>query len=187
MLTLATLVVGLIRSGGLGAASLETGATSARTARAATVAAVLAFIVVLFGAATANVPGAAQSCVGFPICRLVLLRGTPLMTQLAHRALAFLLFLHVFGLAYSVKRRNEDPRIVLASRLAFAVIVLQIVVAAALVELRLPAPLQSLHQAVGTLVWITIFAFATLARVGAGVGETSPGLTGAAPQPVTTA
>jgi cytochrome c oxidase assembly protein subunit 15 len=185
MLTLATLVVAVVRAGGLGASTLETGAASARTYRGAGMAALLAFIVVLLGAATANVPGAAQSCIGFPVCRIALIHGTPLVTQMTHRVLAFLLLFHVFGVALAVRKRHEDPRIILASRVAFAVIVLQILVAAALVELRLPPPLQSLHQAVGTLVWITIFAFATLARVGAGVGDTSARVP--APQPVTAA
>ncbi len=40
----------------------------------------------------------------------------------------------------------------------------QIVVAAALVETQLPPGLQSLHQAVGTLVWIAVVIFALLAR-----------------------
>jgi heme a synthase len=184
MLTLATLVAAVVRAGGFGAASLETGAASPRTYRGARIAAILAFIVVLFGAATANIPGAAQSCQGFPACRTILLHGAPLHTQLTHRILAFLLFFHVFALALGVKRRAEDGRIVLAARLAFAVIVLQILVAAALVELHLPPPLQSLHQAVGTLVWITIFAFASLARVGAGVGATADSVPARTPQPV---
>jgi heme A synthase len=186
MLTLATLVVAVIRAGGLGSSTLETGAASARTYRGAGLAAVLAFVVVLMGAATANVPGAAQSCIGFPTCRMALIHGTPLVTQMTHRVLAFLLLFHVFGVAFGVRKRHEDPRIVLASRLAFIVIVLQILVAAALVELRLPPPLQSLHQAVGTLVWITVFAFATLARAGAGLGVTSASLS-RAPEPVTAA
>jgi hypothetical protein len=42
--------------------------------------------------------------------------------------------------------------------------VLQILVAAALVETRLPPVLQSLHQAVGTFVWIAVVVFAALAR-----------------------
>ena len=169
MLTLATLVVAVVRAGGFGAARLVPGATSTKTYRGARIAAVLAFIVVLFGAATANIPGAAQSCQGFPICRTVLLHGAPLHTQITHRLLAFLLFFHVFGVAFAVRKRAEDRPVVLAGQLAFAAIVLQILVAASLVELHLPPPLQSLHQAVGTLVWVTIFAFATLARVGAGV------------------
>jgi cytochrome c oxidase assembly protein subunit 15 len=183
MLTLATLVVAVVRAGGFGAARLVPGTTSAKTYRGARIAAIIAFVVVLFGALTANTPGAPQSCQGFPVCRSILLHGAPLHTQLTHRILAYLLFLHVFGLAYFIRRRAEDRVVVVAAQLAFSVLCLQILVAASLVELHLPAPLQSLHQAVGTLVWIATFAFATLARVGAGV-EATRTLAGA-PQPVT--
>jgi heme A synthase len=169
MLTLATLVAAVVRAGGFGASELVPAATTARTYRGARIAAVMAFIVVLFGAATANVPGAAQSCQGFPACRTILLHGAPLHTQITHRVLAFLLLFHVFGVALGTRKRETDRRIVLASQLAFSVIVLQVLVAAALVEMHLPPALQSLHQAVGTLVWVTIFTFAALARVGAGV------------------
>jgi heme a synthase len=184
MLTLATLVVAVVRAGGLGADALVPGATSGRTSRGAAAAAVMAFVVVLFGAATANVPGAAQSCHGFPGCRSILLHGFPLYVQLTHRLFAFLLFFHVLFVALGAGRREEDPRVVLAARLGFGVIVLQILVASALVELFLPPPLQSLHQAVGTLVWVTIFAFATLARSGA-VSAASSLREGVRAQPVT--
>jgi heme A synthase len=169
MLTLGALVVAAVRAGGFGAARLVPGATSPRSYRGARIAAVMAFIVVLFGAMTANIPGAAQSCQGFPACRSVLIHGAPLHTQLGHRILAFLLFFHLFGLAIALRKRAEDRIVVLAAQLAFSVIVVQVIVAASLVELHLPAPLQSLHQAVGTLVWITIVAFAMLTRVGAGL------------------
>ena len=166
MLLLATLVVALVHAGGLGAATLAPGAASPKTFRGAIAAAVLAFIVVEFGALTANVPGAAQSCQGFPWCHNVLLSGAPLHTQIAHRVLAFLLFFHVFGLAVGIRKRREARTIVLASRFAFYAIVLQVCVAAALVELHLPAPLQSLHQAVGTLVFVTIAMLTALAKQG---------------------
>ena len=43
--------------------------------------------------------------------------------------------------------------------------------AAALVEMQLPALMRSLHQAVGTLVWVAVLIFALLSRRGAsGVG-----------------
>jgi heme A synthase len=183
MLTLGALVVAAVRAGGFGAARLVPGTTSAKSYRGARIAALVAFVVVLFGAMTANIPGAAQSCQGFPACRSVLIHGAPLHTQLAHRILAFLLFFHVVGLAIAIRKRAEDRIVVLAAQLAFSVIVLQILVAASLVELHLPAPLQSLHQAVGTLVWITMVAFATLARVGAGLD--APDAVPATARPVT--
>jgi heme a synthase len=164
MLLLATLVVAVARAGGLGAATLVPGDATPKTYRAARIAAIMAFIVVEFGALTANIPGAAQSCQGFPWCHNTLLQGAPLHTQLTHRVLAFLLFFHLFALAYLVRKRREAPRIVLAARLAFFAVVLQICVAATLVELHLPAPLQSLHQAVGTLIFIATMILATLAK-----------------------
>ena len=150
MAILATLVIALQRTGGLGAADVRRGDASRRTSRAAAAAAGIAFVTVVFGALTANLAGAAESCLGFPWCRLGMtdLSGT-LPVQITHRVLALLLFLHLLGVATSVSRRRESPVIVRAAWVTFGVVVLQIVVAASLVELRLPPALQSLHQATG--------------------------------------
>ena len=51
-----------------------------------------------------------------------------------------------------------------ATRDVLAVVIVQIGIAAALVEMFLPPVLQSLHQAVGTLAWISIVTLALLAR-----------------------
>jgi cytochrome c oxidase assembly protein subunit 15 len=165
MAILATLIIALQRSGELGAAGVRQGDASRPTYRAATGAAGIAFVTVVFGALTANLAGAAESCLGFPWCRLGMtdLSGT-LPVQITHRVLALLLFLHLLGLATGVSRRRESPVIVRAAWIAFGVVVLQIVVAASLVELRLPPALQSLHQAAGTLVWVAAFTLAALAR-----------------------
>lgn len=165
MAIVATLVVTVQRTGGLGAALVSRGEVSRRTGRGAAAAAVLAFVTVVFGALTANLAGAAQSCLGFPWCRLGMTdaMGT-LHVQLTHRALALLLFLHLLGLAVGVTRRGEPRAIVRAAWAAFGIVILQIVIAASLVELRLPPVLQSLHQATGTLLWVAVFAFAALAR-----------------------
>lgn len=165
MAILATLVIAVQRSGGLGAEATRQGDASRRTYRAAAAAAGIAFVTVVFGALTANLAGAAGSCLGFPWCRLGMtdLSGT-LPVQITHRVLALLLFLHLLGLAAGVSRRRESPVIVRGAWTAFGVVVLQIVVAASLVELRLPPALQSLHQATGTLVWVAAFALAALAR-----------------------
>ncbi|MFI5250018.1 MAG: heme A synthase [Gemmatimonadales bacterium] len=165
MAILATLVIAVQRSGGLGAAVIRRGDASPRTYRGAAAAAGIAFVTVVFGALTANLAGAAESCLGFPWCRLGMtdLSGT-LPVQITHRALALLLFLHLLGLASGITRRRESRVVVRAAWAAFGVVVLQIVVAASLVELRLPPALQSLHQATGTLVWVAAFALAALAR-----------------------
>lgn len=170
MAILATLVIAVQRTGGLGAAAARQGDASPRTYRAAAAAAAIAFVTVVFGALTANLAGAAESCLGFPWCRLGMtdLSGT-LPVQIVHRGLALLLFLHLLGLATGVARRRESPVIVRAAWAAFGIVVLQIVVAASLVELRLPPALQSLHQATGTLVWVAAFTLAALARRAAAV------------------
>ena len=63
---------------------------------------------------------------------------------------------------------------------AVALCLVQILVAAMMVELQLPAVWRSLHEAVGTLLWIVIFLFALVARrialgpAGAGVRAPRP-------------
>jgi heme A synthase len=78
--------------------------------------------------------------------------------------LAFLLFFHMIGVAISAQRRRESSQVRVAAWLALGAIVLQIVVAAGMVEMNLPPVWRSLHQAMGTLVWLSIFTLAALAR-----------------------
>jgi heme A synthase len=169
MFLLATLVLANVRIGNLGARRVQPGDASGRTFRSARAGAGLAFVVVVFGALVANIPGAAQSCQGFPACRTVFLGGLPFALHVTHRVLAFLLFGHLFSIAFLTRRRREGRAIVLATRWVFYAVVLQVIVAASMVELHLPAPLQSLHQAVGTLVWVAAVTAAALA--GRGVAE----------------
>jgi heme a synthase len=166
MFLLATLIVANVRTGNLGASAIRPGDASARTFRSSRAGAVLAFVVVVLGALVANVPGAAPSCQGFPLCRATLMGGLPFALHITHRALAFLLFAHLFGVAYLTRKRREGRVITLATRWTFSAVVLQVMVAATMVELHLPAPLQSLHQAVGTLVFMTAMAAAALASRG---------------------
>lgn len=190
MILIGALVASAIRAGGFGAAGVAprvnpaggaTGvasrvdpapgaatAVSARTARVATMAAGLTLVVIVFGALTANLPGAAESCLGFPHCRVAMQNvGGLLHLQLTHRVLAFLLLFHMIGAAIAIGKRGEARPVVNAARVAAAAIVMQVLVAAAMVETRLPPVLQSVHQAVGTLVWVAVIAFALLARRGA--------------------
>jgi heme A synthase len=168
MALLAVLALTVIRAGGLGARAAARGGVSARTARGAFAAATLAIVVVGMGAMTANVPGAAPACQGFPLCNGTLLpQGGPQHVHMTHRILAFLLFFHMIGLTLAVAKRRESTTVVRAARIGMAAIVLQILIAAALVELYLPPVLQSLHEAVGTLVWVSLFTLAALARIGA--------------------
>ncbi len=166
MTLLATLVILVTRAGGLGAASTVPGSGSQKTARGAMAAAGLAFAVLVLGALTANVEGAAQACQGFPLCRgangVSIPAGAHI--QLTHRILAFLLFFHLIGLVIAMGKRSEPVPVVRAARIVLGIVILQIVIAAVLVERFLPPTIQSLHQAVGTLVWISIVTLALLAR-----------------------
>jgi heme A synthase len=161
MSLLAVLVVTVIRAGGLGAATL--GAPSGRTQRAARAAVGLTFIALVFGALTANTPDASAACQGFPWCRVVTAHGEPLWIQATHRIIAFLLLGHLIGLAIGVNKRKEARALRTAAWSALGVVVLQVLVAAAMVEMHLPPSLRSLHQAVGTALWITVVAIAALA------------------------
>ena len=169
MSVLAALAAAVVRAGGFGARAVAPGKGSLRTFRGAAAAVALTFVVLTLGALTANLPGAAQACQGFPLCNGTLApQGGPAHLHLTHRILAFLLFFHMFGVVIAVAKRREAPRLVLASRIAFAMIVLQILIAVVLVERNLPQALQSLHQATGTLVWLATFTFALLAHRAAG-------------------
>ncbi|HET6700939.1 MAG TPA: COX15/CtaA family protein, partial [Gemmatimonadaceae bacterium] len=163
MALLAVLAVTVMRAGGLGATVAERGGVAPRAARAAIAAAVVTFVVVILGGFTANVPGAAPACQGFPLCNGRVLTDDSAQTiHWVHRVMAFLLTLHVLGMVMGARKRG-DGIMLRAAALLLGVIVVQLTVAAVLVSTHLPPALQSLHQAVGTLVWLS-------AVVGAGLG-----------------
>jgi heme A synthase len=163
MALLGVLAVTVIRAGGFGAMTLGPDTVALRSARSALAAAGLAFVVVIMGGFTANVPGAAPACQGFPLCNgSVITAGAAPTIHWAHRLLAFLLTLHVFGMAMAARKRG--PRVMSrATTVLLTVIVGQIVLAAILVSTHLPKVLQSAHQAVGTLVWLSAVVTAGLA------------------------
>lgn len=165
MSLLATLALALARSGGLGANADMTGA-SPRTYRAARGGVILALVVLIFGALTANLPDAASSCSGFPWCREYMVYGTPLTVHVIHRILAFLLFFHLFGLAMAARKRKAPPVIRKAAWFALSAAVAQILVAAAMIEMHFPPEFRSLHQAFGTLVWLAVVILAIVAARG---------------------
>lgn len=172
MTLLAVLVSSSMRAGGLGATSAAVGTASLKTWRGARAAVAVTFVVLVLGAFTAHVPGANSTCTGFPLCSGTLLPAPSQHIQFTHRIFAFLLFFHLLGLAIATQRRGEARLITRTAWIAFATVVTQLVVAAAMVELQLPARLRSLHQAVGTLVWVAVVILAMLSRrgwLGAGV------------------
>lgn len=162
---LALLSTTAIRAGGFGAAASLAG-VSPKTFRSAGAAVGLGFLVLVMGALTANVVGSAGSCGGFPWCRTGMTSGPGLHIQLTHRVLAFLLLFHVIGLTMGIVKHGAPVAVRRAAWSAFGLIILQVFVAAAMVEMKLPRGLQALHQAVGVLAWLAIFIFAMLARKG---------------------
>src|SRR5439155_7054328 len=108
---------------------------------------------------------------GFPWCRVVAAEGTPLFIQVTHRIIAFLLLGHLIGIAIGVHRRAEARPIRLAAWTALGIVVVQVVVAAAMVEMHLPTALRSVHQAVGTALWIAVVTLAVLASGSIGMTD----------------
>jgi len=168
MSLLAVLVVVVVRAGGFGARSVP--ARYQRTVRSGRAAVVITFVVLVFGALTANTPGAATACQGFPLCRVMPEHGTPLLIQVTHRIIAFLLLGHLIGITIGVRKRDETRAVRIAAWTALGVVIAQVIVAAAMVELSLPAQLRSIHQAVGTALWIAVV---TLTALASGTVETT--------------
>jgi heme A synthase len=171
MALLAVLISAAMRAGGLGASHASIGTASEKTWRGARAALAMTFVVLVLGAFTAHLPGANSSCTGFPLCRGSLIPDSTQHIQFTHRIFAFLLFFHLLGVVIAVRRRGESRLIIRAAAIAFGAVLAQIIVAAALVEMQLPPLFRSLHQAVGTLVWVAVVILALLSRRGAfGIG-----------------
>jgi heme A synthase len=173
MALFAVLAAAAIRAGALGGASALRERGSAKTARGAMAAAALAFVAVAMGGLTAKFPGAAVACRSFPLCGAdPSVAGGGMHVQLTHRVFAYVLFFHLLGMAIALGRRKHEAAIVVkAARVALALVVLQVIVAASMVLMTLPPVLRSLHEAVGVSVWLGTFAFAYLARRAASTGQ----------------
>lgn len=164
MTLLAVLAEAVVRAGGYTRRALTRPTESSRSLNAARGALVLAFITLVFGAVTANTPGAPFSCLGFPWCRAGMTSGPPLIIQVTHRVLAFLLFGHLLGMMIAARKRERGSEVARVATVAFVLISAQLLVGAALVEMHLPMGLRSFHQAMGTVVWIAIASVHALAR-----------------------
>jgi len=175
MSVVAATVATLIRAGGLGGATARLGGVSHRTMRGALVGAAMALATVVMGGLTAKYPGAAVACQGFPLCgRNADVLPAAVHVQLAHRVLAFLVVLHLAGLASGVFRRGEARIARRAVAVALSLGVLQLAVAAAMVLGHLPPVLRSLHEATGVSIWIATFTLAYLTRIASGSAATIP-------------
>jgi heme A synthase len=131
------------------AARQSPSASGLRPGLAATIALALAFVTVLFGALTANL-GAASACLGFPLCNGQLVPDGNYLQHIhwTHRLLAYGFAGYAVWWAWRVPGRR--------TRAVLGVVFLQIAVAAAMLRLALPRPLQALHVAVGAGVWAAV-------------------------------
>jgi heme A synthase len=139
---------------------------SPRAARASIAAASLAAIAVTMGGVTAKYVGAPIACPAFPLCGTNPdVSAAAAWVQITHRAVAILLILHLFGQVMTLRKRRatEAPVVVRAASIAFGLALLQLVVAGAMIGMKLPPVLRSVHQAVGVSIWISTFSFAYIA------------------------
>jgi heme a synthase len=175
MTLLALLVMTFIRAADR---SEDARGVSEKTWRVATGAAVLAAIVVAMGGVTAKYPGAPIACLSFPHCGANPDPSVPAAAghvQMTHRILAILLVLHLIGsfMALRKRRAHEAPAILKAARIAMWLGILQFLIAGAMIGMKLPPALRSLHQATGVAIWIAVFAYAYMARVSSRPVETT--------------
>lgn len=170
--TLALALLGVIsaaaiRAGAFGGDSARAEGGTARAMRSIGAGAALAFLAVLLGGLVAKYPGAAAACPGFPLCGDTpanIPAGAPHI-QLTHRVIAYLLFFHALAIGLAVGRRAGEASVVKrAAKTAAGLVVLQVVVAAAMVMGGMPPLLRSAHQAIGIGVWMVLFMAAYLAR-----------------------
>ena len=141
---------------------------SAKTLRTAMMAAGMAAIVVVLGGVTAKYPGAPIACLSFPHCGAN--PDVPAAAghvQMTHRVIAIILVFHLIGSFFGVRKRRalEHSDVITAAGVAAALGVLQLLIAGAMIGMKLPPVLRSAHQAVGVGIWIAVFAYAYMARV----------------------
>jgi cytochrome c oxidase assembly protein subunit 15 len=167
MTVLAMIATTAVRTGALGGTSAKVQRGTARAARSGRAAAGLALFAVALGGLTAKTPGASVACTTVPLCgRSPGVDTAAAMVQMTHRTIAVLLLLHLIGVVAMLSRRREEeaPIVVRAAWIAFGMVVLQLVVASAMILMHLPAVLRSLHEATGVGIWLSCFLLANLSR-----------------------
>ena len=176
MSLIAALVAAIIRAGGFGGEEARMGGASKKAGRGSVAGATMALLAVVMGGLTAKYPGAAVACLSFPLCGANpdVIRGA-VHIQLTHRILALVLVLHLVGLVMGFRKRREARVVRRAAAIALALGVLQWLVAGAMIGMRLPPVLRSLHETTGVSIWIATFALAYLARRASAAGEPAIG------------
>ncbi|MFL5958275.1 MAG: hypothetical protein ACJ756_12570 [Solirubrobacterales bacterium] len=124
---------------------------------------------VVMGGLTAKVPGGSVACLKFPQCGVnPAVDMSAVHVQLTHRVIAMLLILHLFGMLMAQRRKMMPSVVRRAIVIAFSLGVFQLLIAGAMIGMRLPPVLRSLHEATGVSVWIACFVLAYLARISSG-------------------
>jgi heme A synthase len=167
MTVLAMIATTAVRSGALGGTSASLQRGTSRAARSGRAAATLALLAVALGGLTAKIPGASVACTSIPLCgRNPAVESAAAAVQMIHRTIAVLLLLHLVGVVAMLRRRRaeEAPIVVRAAGVALGMVIVQLGIASAMVLLRLPAVLRSLHEATGVGIWLSCFLLAYLAR-----------------------
>jgi len=169
MSLVASVAATVIRAGGLGGEGAREGGTPPSTSRSAFGAAAVALIAVVMGGLTAKVPGGSVACLDFPLCGAnPAVEQSAVHVQLTHRVIAVLLILHLFGMLIAQRRKVLPAVVRRATVVAFSLGILQLLVAGAMIGMRLPPILRSLHEATGVSIWIACFVLAYLARISSG-------------------
>jgi heme a synthase len=166
MIVLALTVAAVVRAGGFAASpgNLASFTTSRRTRTVALIAAALAFLAVVLGGVTAKIPLGAVACPSFPLCGdNPAAPQSSVNIQLAHRITAFLLLFHVTGVMIGMRFRRERGPAYAAGWALLAALVAQLLIAGAMIGMRLPPVPRGLHQGVGVTIWLTAFLFWYLA------------------------
>jgi cytochrome c oxidase assembly protein subunit 15 len=180
MTLIAAVTAAVIRAGGFGGGSARLGGATAKARRGGAAAAVLALAAVVLGGLTAKVEGGSVACLSFPLCGAnPAVPAGAVHVQGAHRVLAVLLVLHLVGLFFALRKRGEPPVVRRAATIALGLGVAQLLIAGAMIGMRLPPVLRSLHEATGVSIWIATFALAYLARLASTDGGGPRAATGA--------
>ncbi|MGD2151682.1 MAG: COX15/CtaA family protein [Gemmatimonadales bacterium] len=173
-LIVASALLGVLLIAGLQARAearptFQAGGAQAGYPRWAVSTAALGFVLIFFGGLVANA-GAGPLCQGFPLCNGQLFPEGGGLVQLhwTHRLLAYAMLVLVMLATAKTLREKAPPPIPRWSVAALILVVVQIVVAAALVLRQLPADLRGLHLAVGVASWAALVVWATLALQHAG-------------------
>lgn len=177
MTLLAMVATTAMRAGALGGAGALVQRGTARAARSARAAAVLAIFAVAMGGLTAKYPGASVGCTTVPACgRNPGVETAAVAIQMVHRTIAILLVLHLMGVVAMLRKRRDDeaPVVVHAAYVALGMVLLQLVVASAMILGHLPPVLRSLHEATGVGIWLSCFVLAYLAHRARGAVAESP-------------